>query len=149
MIVLNTNTPQTLKVIPRIYESAFQVAYTDDSTNVRTEFSISGASSSGNYLTWSQSFNPLLVVNHFYDLELFSNYAFWNQNFSLWQNYTRLWNDASDFINVFYKDRIFCTDETIDQKVDKYYDMKWLKSCERQGNLKIISEAQVKDAANK
>ena len=22
---------------------------------------------------------------------------------------------------------------------DKYYDMKWLKSCERQGNLKIIS----------
>lgn len=123
MIVLNTNTPQTLKVIPRIYESAFQVAYTDDSTNVRTEISISGASTSGNYLTWSQSFNPLLVVNHFYDLELFSNYAFWNQNFSLWQNYTRLWNDASDFINVFYKDRIFCTDETIDQKVDKYYDM--------------------------
>ena len=54
---------------------------------------------------------------------MFSNYAFWNQNFSLWQNYTRLWNDASDFINVFYKDRIFCTDETIDQKVDKYYDM--------------------------
>jgi|TARA_R100001460_G_scaffold24822_1_gene49856 hypothetical protein len=123
MIVLNTNTPQTLKVIPRIYESAFQVAYTDDSTNVRTEVSISGASTSGNYLTWSQSFNPLLVVNHFYDLELFSNYAFWNQNFSLWQNYTRLWNDASDFINVFYKDRIFCTNETIDQKVDKYYDM--------------------------
>jgi len=123
MIVLNTNTPQTLKVIPRIYESAFQVAYTDDSTNVRTEVSISGASTSGNYLTWSQSFNPLLVVNHFYDLELFSNYLFWNQNFSLWQNYTRLWNDASDFINVFYKDRIFCTDETIDQKVDKYYDM--------------------------
>ena len=40
MIVLNTNTPQTLKVIPRIYESAFQVAYTDDSTNVRTEVSI-------------------------------------------------------------------------------------------------------------
>ena len=123
MIVLNTNTPQTLKVIPRIYESAFQVAYTDDSTNVRTEVSISGASTSGNYLTWSQSFNPLLVVNHFYDLELFSNYAFWNQNFSLWQNYTRLWNDASDFINVFYKDRIFCTDQSIDQKVDNYYDM--------------------------
>jgi len=123
MIVLNTNTPQTLKVIPRIYESAFQVAYTDDSTNVRTEVSISNATTSGNYLTWSQAFNPVLVVNHFYDIELFSNYAFWNQNFSLWQNYTRLWNDASDFINVFYKDRIFCTNETIDQKVDKYYDM--------------------------
>jgi hypothetical protein len=25
---------------------------------------------------------------------------------------------------------------------DKYYDMKWLKSCERQGNLKIISASE-------
>ena len=25
---------------------------------------------------------------------------------------------------------------------DKYYDMKWLKSCERQGNLKIISASK-------
>jgi len=123
MIVLNTSTPQTLKVIPRVYESAFRFAYTDDSTNVRTEVSISNATTSGNYLTWSQAFNPVLVVNHFYDIELFSNYAFWNENFSLWQNYTRLWNDATDFINVFYKDRIFCTDQSIDQKVDNYYDM--------------------------
>ncbi len=25
---------------------------------------------------------------------------------------------------------------------DKYYSMKWLKSCERQGNLRIISESK-------
>ena len=29
------------------------------------------------------------------------------------------------------------------------YEIRWLHMCERQGNLKIISEAQVKDAANK
>jgi len=123
MIVLNTTTPQTLKVIARQYESEFTFAYTDDSTNVETQVDITTATTSGNYLTWSQTFNPVLVVNHFYNIELLSNYAFWNQNFSLWENYTRLWEDASDFINVFYRDRIFCTDEIIDQKVDKYYDM--------------------------
>jgi len=123
MIVLNTNTPQTLKVIPRIYESAFQVAYTDDSTNVRTEVSISNATTSGNYLTWSQAFNPLLVVNHFYNIELFSDFAFWNTNYSLWQNFNELWNDTSNFKNVFYRDRIFCTDQLVDQKNGDFYDL--------------------------
>ena len=123
MIVLNNTTPQTLKVIPREYNSEFTVAYTDDSTNVRTEVVINNASTSGNYLTWSQNFNPALVVDHFYDLELFANYIFWNTNFSLWENYTRLWDDASDFITVFYRDRIFCTDQSVDQKVDKFYDL--------------------------
>ena len=32
---------------------------------------------------------------------------------------------------------------------NKYYEVKWLKLCERQGNLRIISEAHIKDEANK
>lgn len=32
---------------------------------------------------------------------------------------------------------------------NKHYEIKWLKLCERQGNLKIISQAQLKDEANK
>ena len=123
MIVLNTNTPQTLKVISREYQSEFTFAYTDDSTNVRTEISINNATISGNYLTWSQAFNPVLVLNHFYNIELFSNYAFWNTNYSLWENFTRLWNDPSDFKVSFYRDRIFCTDQEINQKMDNYYDI--------------------------
>ncbi len=78
MIVLNTTTPQNLKVIPREYVSEFTFSYEDDSTNVTTEIQISNASTSGNYLTWSQAFNPVLVLNHFYNIELFSDYAFWN-----------------------------------------------------------------------
>ena len=31
----------------------------------------------------------------------------------------------------------------------KHYEIKWLKLCERQGNFKIISPAQVKDEASK
>ena len=32
---------------------------------------------------------------------------------------------------------------------DKYYEIRWLKLCERQGNLKIISQTQVKNETNK
>ena len=31
----------------------------------------------------------------------------------------------------------------------KHYEIKWLKMCESQGNLQIISRAQLKDEANK
>tara|TARA_R110000796_G_scaffold116485_3_gene229016 strand:+ start:245 stop:673 length:429 start_codon:yes stop_codon:yes gene_type:complete len=123
MIVLNTNTPQTLKVIPREFASTFSFSYTDDSTNVETIISITTATTSGNYLTWSQTFNPLLVINHFYDVELFSDFAFWNTNYSLWQNFQELWNDDGNFKNVFYRDKIFCTDQTVDQKNGDFYDI--------------------------
>jgi len=32
---------------------------------------------------------------------------------------------------------------------NKYYEVKWLKLCERQGNFKIISQAHMKDETNK
>jgi hypothetical protein len=123
MIVLNKTTPQNLKVIARQYVNEFTFSYTDDSTNVETQVQISNASISGNYLTWSQSFNPLLVLNHFYNIELFSNYAIWNTNYSLWENFNELWNDSSNFKNVFYRDRIFCTDQLVDQKNGDFYDI--------------------------
>ena len=123
MIVLNATTPQTLKVIPREFVSEFTFSYTDDSTNVETEIPITTASNSGNYMTWSQAFNPVLVINHFYSIELFSDFAFWNTNYSLWQNFDELWNDDGNFKNVFYRDRIFCTDQTHDQKNGDFYDI--------------------------
>ena len=56
MIVLNKTTPQTLKVIPREFVAEFTFSYEDDSTNISTEIQIINATTSGNYLTWSQSF---------------------------------------------------------------------------------------------
>ena len=123
MIVLNATTPQTLKVIPREFVSEFTFSYEDDSTNITTEIPILNAQTSGNYLTWSQSFNPVLVLNHFYNIELFSDFAFWNTNYSLWENFNELWNDTSNFKNVFYRDRIFCTDQLVDQKNGDFYDI--------------------------
>ena len=123
MIVLNTSTPQSLKVIPREFVNEFTFSYTDDSTNVETDVQILNATTSGNYLTWSQPFNPILVLNHFYSIEMFADYAFWNTNYSLWENFNELWNDGSNFKNVFYRDRIFCTDQLVDQKNGDFYDM--------------------------
>ena len=38
---------------------------------------------------------------------------------------------------------------TTEVPYNKHYEIKWLKLCERQGNLQIISQAQLKDETNK
>ena len=68
MIVLNTTTPQTLKVIPREYVAEFTFSYEDDSTNLTTEIPILNAQTSGNYLTWS-SYGMILVILRMYFIE--------------------------------------------------------------------------------
>tara|TARA_R110000824_G_scaffold164213_1_gene340372 strand:+ start:11008 stop:11436 length:429 start_codon:yes stop_codon:yes gene_type:complete len=124
MIVLTTSAAaQTLKVIPREYESEFTFSYRDDSTNVTTSTVISNAITQGNYLVFNYAFNPVLVLNHFYDVELYSDYAFWNTNYSLWENFNEVWNDTSNFKVVAYRDKIFCTDQTISQTDGDYYDL--------------------------
>ena len=100
MIILTTSaTAQSLSVIPRSYVSTFTLSIRDDSTNVEKTYSITSAVNSGNYLNFNNIFDPILVENHFYDLKLISNGE------------------------VIYKDRIFCTDQDIDQSNNDYYDL--------------------------
>jgi hypothetical protein len=100
MIILTTSaTAQSLSVIPRSYVSTFTLSITDDSTNVEKTYSITNAVNSGNYLNFNNIFNPILVENHFYDLKLISNGE------------------------VIFKDRIFCTDQDIDQLNNNHYDL--------------------------
>ena len=100
MIILTTSaTAQSLSVIPRSYVSTFTLSIRDDSTNVEKTYSITSAVNSGNYLNFNNIFDPILVENHFYDLKLISNGE------------------------VIYKDRIFCTDQDIDQLNSDYYNL--------------------------
>lgn len=100
MIILTTSaTAQSLSVIPRSYVSTFTLSIRDDSTNVEKTYSITNAVNSGNYLNFNNIFDPILVENHFYDLKLISNGE------------------------VIYKDRIFCTDQDIDQSNNDYYNL--------------------------
>tara|TARA_R110000796_G_scaffold248169_1_gene374694 strand:+ start:433 stop:798 length:366 start_codon:yes stop_codon:yes gene_type:complete len=103
MIILTTNTTaQDLSIIPRTYISTFTVEIRDDSTNVIVDYLITNATTIGNYLTFSNIFVPVLVEGHFYDLQIFS--------------------DASK-TNTIYRDRIFCTDQDINQTTNNHYKL--------------------------
>ncbi len=124
MIVLKTlTTAQQLKIIPRTYGAEFSLSIRDDSTNVTTVYEINNAVTSGNYLTFSQAFSPVLVEGHFYDIKLFSDPNFWNTNYFLWEVYNEFWNVDTTNIDTIFKDRIFCTDQEIDQNDNLYYDV--------------------------
>jgi len=73
MIILTTSaTAQSLSVIPRSYLGTFTMAIRDDSTNVTVDYQITSAITSGNYLNFNTIFAPVLVENHFYDIELYT-----------------------------------------------------------------------------
>ena len=122
MIILTTSvTAQSLLVIPRTYISTFTLEIRDDSTNVIVDYLITNATVSGNYLSFSNIFSPKLVENHFYDLYLYLDYNFWNSNNSFWNLYDIFWQKDSDYKEDFYRDKIFCTDQDIDQLNDNDY----------------------------
>jgi len=124
MIVLTTSTlAQAFKVIPREYGAQFTLSLRDDSTNVTQTYEVNSAVTSGNYLTFDQAFSPVLVEGHFYDIKLYSDPNFWNTNYFLWELYNEFWNiDTTNIVDIF-KDRIFCTDQEIDQMDNLYYKL--------------------------
>ena len=124
MIVFSTSAlAQTFKVIPRKYEAEFTMSITDDSTNITVFYDITTGTTIGNFLTFNQAFNPVLVEGHFYDLRFFTDFNFWNTNYQLWENDNSLWNVNRTTDVTLFRDRIFCTDQTINQAEDQYYDL--------------------------
>jgi len=101
MILVTTSaTAQTFNVIPRDYSlTTFTMIIRDDSTNVSVSYDITGASVSGNYVTFQNTFSPVLVSNHFYDFKLVSG------------------------TDIIFKDRMFCTDQTVNQINNDYYKL--------------------------
>ena len=87
MKILTTSTSaQTLKIIPREYQANIDVILRDNSTNESTTYSVA-TSTSGDYMTFDLTL--ALVENRFYDMT------------------------CKFGSNVSYKDKIFCTDQTI------------------------------------
>ena len=123
MILKNTDASQTFSVIPRNYGNQFSMEIRDDSTNVSTIYEIDDATTVGNYLTFTETLNPVLIENHYYDLRLFVDDNVWNTNYNIWNDYDFLWNVGAILKTNLYKDRIFCTNQTIDQNNDQYYQV--------------------------
>ena len=100
MIHLTTSaSAQTLKVIPRSYASSVSMVLRDDSTNTSTTYSSISTSTDKNYLVVSQALSPVLVEGRFYDLTI------------------------KEGTNVIYKDKVFCSDQTINQTNNDYYSV--------------------------
>ncbi len=112
MKVLTTSTnPQTIKVIPRVYVASVTLKLRDDSTNEVTTASVNTVTDK-DYLSLSYAFN--LKEGRYYDLTLL---------------------DGSD---VIYLDRVFCTDQTINQDTNDYYSVNKNEYVSKSGNNDYI-----------
>ena len=97
MIHLTTSTDaQTIKIIPRSYASNVSMILRDDSTNADVTYSVS-TTTDKNYLVLSQALS--LTEGRFYDLTI------------------------KEGTSVIYKDKVFCTDQTVDQDTNNYYSV--------------------------
>ena len=125
MIVLTTSATQTLNVIPREYLGAFTIDVRDSSLNKNFTYFNNTATTVKNYLQFEQTYvnNPSDLASiwkegRFYDLDLYADFNYWNTNLSLWEMYDEIWQTDSNQKERIYKDRIFVTDQDIDQKND-------------------------------
>ncbi len=131
MIVVNTNKTQTLKIIPRDYLGAFTIDVRDTSLNKNFTYFNSTSTTVGNYLQFEQTYvnnasdlASIFKEARYYDLELYADFNYWNTNLSLWEMYDELWQVDSNQKERIYKDRIFCTDQDIDQLNDnEHYEI--------------------------
>lgn len=112
MKVLTTSTDaQTIKVIPREYVGTVTLKLRDDSTN-RVTTAVVEAITDKNYLSVSYAFN--LKEGRYYDLTLLNG------------------------SNVIYLDRIFCTNQTINQDTNDYYSVNKNEYVSENGNNDYI-----------
>jgi hypothetical protein len=121
MIVLTTTTAeQTFEIIPREYVTDAQICIRDESTNEEICVFTTGSFWNTNTLQWQLAnydwedeagivitndlmyitLNLNLVESRFYDIKI---------------------SNVSG--TVIFRDKIFCTDQTIDQATNNYYDM--------------------------
>ena len=98
-ILTTSSSAQTFDVIPRVFASTYTMKLRDTSKNKEVFSASVNASDVTNHKRISATISPILKEGRYYDLTLLSGSS------------------------IVYKDRIFCTDQSIDQKVDNYYDM--------------------------
>lgn len=115
---LTTSTdPQTIQIIPRDYVEIANLVLRDDSTNetIVKEVQITNADGySSITTTWD------LKEGRFYDLSLQNDANLWNTNLDQWQLANYNWEDSLPN-DEYYKDKIFCTDQRINQELREYY----------------------------
>lgn len=120
MKVLTTSSePQVLKIIPSVYVTTGSIKIVDDQT-LEEQVLDPTYSTDNDYQVIEAVFN--LTEGHYYDFYKTLDFNIWNQNNENWQLNTRQWDEdqKSEDLNI---DKIFCTDQTIDQQNQDYYNI--------------------------
>ena len=123
MKILTTSTSnQTLSFLPREYPSTVKMTLRDNSTNATTTVDTLTLTKNNDNASITNAFT--LVEGRFYDLNIIKGQGqLWNTLTTQWQLVTDNWENIISSEIVIYKDKIFCTDQTIDQLNDSYYDI--------------------------
>ena len=151
MKVLTTSTNlQTIKVIPRVFTNSIVLKLRDDSTNDKVSFILPETIINKDYLEISNIFS--LKEGRFYDLTIYKvngSYGEFKERViadsGTFVNNTCLYNflDAQNLINtssldIIYLDKIFCTDQTINQDTNNYYSVNKDEYVSKSGNNDYI-----------
>jgi hypothetical protein len=110
-VLTTSNSNQTLKFIPREYITNITLKLRDDSTNEITTSAIV-STTDRDYMVVNTTFD--LKEGHFYDLTILSG------------------------ADIIYKDKIFCTDQTINQDTNSYYSVNQNEYVSEAGNNDFI-----------
>ena len=128
MKILTTSTnAQTLEFIPRAYPSTVKITLRDNSTNASNTIENLTLTQTKDKASISTAFSVSsapLVESRFYDLSIIQGIGqLWNTFTSNWEAATANWENVISSENIIYKDKIFCTDQTINQADNNYYDI--------------------------
>ena len=101
-ILTTSDTQQNIAIIPREFLSSYKLIVKDEAANEEVFNGEVTASANDNYRTLQVTFDPVLKEGRFYTMEVR--------------------NRLVDTL-IYYKDKIFCTDQTINQANNDYYDI--------------------------
>lgn len=104
--LITSASDQTISILPREYTTSVVVMLRDDSTNDSTYIELPTSVVNGNYLDITSVFT--LVEGRFYDLVVYKVEVGY-----VLANLTDL--------DVIYKDKIFCTSQSVDQNTNTFY----------------------------
>lgn len=113
-----TTDEQTFKVIPRDYDTTLTLSLRDDQTNVTVDYDPTVVKEN-DYLVYTGVFN--LVEGHYYDVKLGRDYGLWQQNDEVWNLNATTWDELQPEVISNVVEKIFCTDQEIDQSENKRY----------------------------
>lgn len=121
MKILTTSTSaQTLTFVPRSYPTEIILSIRDTSTNTTTRTENVTLTRSNDKASISHAFS--LVEGRFYDLNIIEGIgALWNTYNVQWEAASDNWESIVSSEESIYLDKIFCTDQTINQADNNYY----------------------------